>query len=108
MLRRFLALALAVAFSITWVAAQQSVGLFLDTDEAFEGYTLWAPLNHEITYLINNEGRLIHTWPSLLNPGFTAYLRDNGDIVRAAAGRPPTGGPGSRRNLSTPMRHSLV
>jgi len=82
----YLVLAAAIVSIATPVGAQQTVGLFLNGEEAFDGYTLWAPLNHEITYLINNEGRLVHTWPSTLDPGFTPYLIDNGDIVRGAAG----------------------
>ncbi len=55
--------------------------------KAFEGYTLFAPSNSKTTYLINNEGDVVHTWVSEYNPGLHAVLLENGHLLRA--GRVP-------------------
>ena len=39
----------------------QTMGLFLNTPKAFTGYTLFAPKHHTITYLIDNQGRSVHS-----------------------------------------------
>ena len=67
--------------------AQQTVGLFLDTPAAFEGYTLWNP-RFETSYLINNEGKVVHTWSSAFQPGNTSYLLPTGNLVRTAKDGP--------------------
>lgn len=62
----------------------RTVGLFLnDTVNTFKGYTLFAPKQNTMTYLINNEGRIIHKWTaSKYPPGQSVYLLENGDILR--------------------------
>lgn len=60
------------------------MGLLLNDSAAFRGYTLFAPLNYNVTYLIDNEGRLIHSWQSDYRPGNSVYLLENGDLLRAA------------------------
>ena len=66
--------------------AGQTVGLFLNEPGAHQGYTLWSPLSQTDTFLIDNEGRFVHSWPSAYNPGLMPYLVENGDLVRAASG----------------------
>ena len=61
----------------------QTVGLFLNTPESFNGYTLMAPKHNMITYLLDNEGRYVHQWKSTYEPGQSAYLLTNGHLVRA-------------------------
>lgn len=63
-------------------ADDQTVGLFLNTPDAFEGYTLFAPLSYGTTYLIDNEGRQVHTWTSEYEPGNSVYLLENGHLLR--------------------------
>jgi hypothetical protein len=60
----------------------------------FTGYTLMAPMHYTRTYLINNGGRVVHYWDSAYEPGRTAYLLDNGHLMRAEmiSGGPSTGG----------------
>ncbi|MCX7047485.1 MAG: DUF1566 domain-containing protein [Candidatus Sumerlaeota bacterium] len=73
----------------------QTVGLFLNTPEAFVGYTLLAPMHYTRTYLIDNDGQVVHTWDSAYEPGRTAYLLPNGHLVRECMilqGGPSTGG----------------
>ncbi len=61
----------------------QTVGLFLNTPQAFAGYTLMAPKHNTVTYLIDNEGRIVHRWRSDYEPGQSAYLLSNGHLLRA-------------------------
>jgi hypothetical protein len=76
------------------------VGLFTDDARAWDGYTLFAPKHYTTTYLINNEGLQVHKWTgSLYEPGQSAYLLDNGDLLRAAMIKGPLstgGGEGGR------------
>jgi hypothetical protein len=57
-------------------------GLVLHEDGAFEGYTLFCPLKDTTTYLIDMQGRVVHTWESDLNPGNSVYLMDGGRLFR--------------------------
>lgn len=65
-------------------AQDQTVGLFQNDVRSFNGYTLFAPLHFTTTYLINNEGRLIQSWMSDFPPGSSAYLLENGVLLRGA------------------------
>jgi hypothetical protein len=70
---------LLLAFSMQ---AQQTVGLFLNTVEASDGYTLFAPSRSKTTYLINNCGEQVHSWTSSYRPGQAVYLLENGLLLR--------------------------
>ncbi|MCX6914631.1 MAG: aryl-sulfate sulfotransferase [Verrucomicrobia bacterium] len=61
----------------------QTVGLFLNTPKACNGYTLFAPKHNTVTYLIDNDGRIVHQWKSAYEPGQSAYLLPNGHLLRA-------------------------
>ncbi|MEJ2193245.1 MAG: aryl-sulfate sulfotransferase [Ignavibacteriaceae bacterium] len=65
-------------------AQDRTVGLFLNNSASFNGYTLFAPLEYTSTYIIDNAGRLIHSWEGTNTPGMCAYLLDNGNLLRAA------------------------
>ena len=68
------------------LAQQRTVGLLQnDASKSFNGYTLFAPSRSTTTYLINNEGRLIHSWQSNYLPGQSAYLLENGHLLRTGA-----------------------
>ncbi len=62
----------------------RTVGLFLNDSSSFNGYTLFAPNSYINTYLINNEGRLVNLWESTHTPGLSAYLLENGNLLRTA------------------------
>jgi len=66
------------------VRAQQTVGLFLDDPRSFRGYTLFAPQQSSTTYLIDNHGKLVHGWASSFAPGLSAYLLEDGHLLRTA------------------------
>ncbi len=56
--------------------------LFCDTNKAFVGYTLFGVGNR--TFLLDIEGRVVHTWPVGTNP----HLLDNGNILDASKDDP--------------------
>ena len=72
-----------VCLSFTpFISVGQTVGLFQNSPEAYNGYTLFS--NNEITYLVDNCGDLVHTWESEYLPGFSLYLLENGNLLRTA------------------------
>jgi formylglycine-generating enzyme required for sulfatase activity len=78
----------------------QTVGLFVNTASSWQGYTLLAPKHYTSTYLINNEGLVVQSWNgSKYEPGQSAYLLENGNLMRAAMTKGPLstgGGEGGR------------
>jgi len=60
----------------------QTVGLFLNLEDSFEGYTVFAPLAYETTYLIDHDGLLVNSWESEYTPGNAAYFLDDGTLLR--------------------------
>ncbi len=62
--------------------AQNTIGLFLNTPESYNGYTLFAPLTNTTTYLIDNCGEKIHSWNSSYAPGNSVYLLEDGTLLR--------------------------
>ncbi len=77
--------------------APAKVGLILNDSRAFQGYTLIAPMFSKTTYLIDMQGKVVRTWESDYTPGVSAYLLENGHLLRPGAQQPtPTGfGPGA-------------
>ena len=82
----FLAVFILCFLSIQHTSAQDNtVGLLLHDDRAFDGYTLFSPLFNRQTYLIDNDGQLIHSWEHGQLPGAATYLLPNGNLLHAAA-----------------------
>ena len=52
------------------------------TDEAHDGYTLFAPLNGEKVYLVDLYGEIVHEWATDSAPGASFYLLDDGTLLR--------------------------
>ena len=69
--------------------SQQTVGLFYNTPQSYDGYTLFSPGASDTTYLIDNCGERVHTWAANVSPGNTAYLLDNGVLVRTGKAANP-------------------
>lgn len=67
----------------------RTVGLFMnDTAQASKGYTLLSPMQSTSTYLINNEGRVVHKWSnSKYTPGRSVFLLPNGHLLRTGSVR---------------------
>lgn len=57
-------------------------GLVHSEDGAWAGYTLIAPLNGRTVYLIDIEGRAVHTWATKHLPAGGAHLLPNGNLLR--------------------------
>jgi hypothetical protein len=70
------------------------------TGEPFEGYTLFSPLSSTKTFLINNDGEIVHEWKSDSFLGHGVYLLENGNLIRSCLPRPNprfiSGGVGGR------------
>lgn len=68
------------------MAQDPTIGLiYHDNTQSYSGYTLFAPNTSKFTYLIDNEGRLVHQWESEYGPGLSAYLLEDGHLLRSAA-----------------------
>ena len=78
----FLITCLISFLSTGLISAQNTVGLLLNKRNAIDGYTLFSV--HNKTYLINNDGKIVHQWSSNFNVGQSVYLLENGDLLRAA------------------------
>jgi hypothetical protein len=69
--------------TVPLAAQQRTVGLLQsDATKSFNGYTLFAPLRSTTTYLIDNNGKLVHSWPSHYTPGNSVYLLESGHLLR--------------------------
>lgn len=70
--------------SATLSVTEALSGLVLNSADAYEGYTLFSPIASTTTYLMDNAGNFLHSWPSTHNPGVAVYLKDDGNLVRTA------------------------
>jgi len=84
MLKRQISITFFVSLlAASLLAQQRTVGLFQnDAGKSFNGYTLFAPLRSMATYLIDNDGKLVHSWQSNYLPGNSVYLLENGHLLR--------------------------
>ena len=66
--------------------ANWTVGMVQCTNNVSEGYTLFSPMPSSTSYLIDNEGRQVHNWtsPGGHRPGMSAYLLEDGSLLRTA------------------------
>ena len=74
-------------------------GLLVNEPGACKGYTLIAPTFSKDTYLVDMEGRIVQTWNSDCLPGASAYLLENGNLLRMGQVQKPSmfgGGSGGR------------
>lgn len=61
---------------------EQTVGVFQNTEESFNGFTLIAGTGSNDTHLIDNCGFEVNTWESSLQAGMAAELLDDGSLLR--------------------------
>lgn len=66
------------------IHAQNTVGLLTnDADSSQDGYTLFYPADQHTVFLVDNCGRLVHSWTDTLHtPSNAVYLLENGDLLR--------------------------
>lgn len=85
--RRYGRAAICLLIIAGWLSAQaraQTVGLIVNDERSYEGYTLITPLFHSSSYLIDHDGQLVHSWEHEYLPGATTYLLPNGNLLRSA------------------------
>lgn len=63
-------------------AEKPKLGLHLNDSRAFQGYTLLAPMMSKMTYLLDLEGKVVRKWQSDGTPALSAYLLENGNLLR--------------------------
>ena len=76
---------LLFALNFFQLSAQNTVGLIsYDVSKSWDGYNLMFPHNQSSVFLINNCGELVHSWTDTADvvPGNTAYLKDDGRLVK--------------------------
>lgn len=83
-MRQFLLPTLFSLLCFVLPGQEQTVGLFEYQPESYNGYTLFSPLRNTSTYLIDNCGRLVHSWESEYFPGAAMYLLEDGRLLRTA------------------------
>jgi len=64
---------------------------------AYEGYTLYAPLNTSDTYLVDMDGQVVHRWPGRHRPGNGVDLLPDGTLLRTEKSPKPAFGSGRGR-----------
>ena len=80
--KHFLIVLIYFALNYNTSFAQQTIGLFFNQPESYNGYTLFNPLNSSSTYLIDNCGEKVNSWFSKYNPGASVYLLENGILLK--------------------------
>ncbi|MBR9921590.1 MAG: T9SS type A sorting domain-containing protein [Bacteroidetes bacterium] len=102
MIRRLQILLAFIGLSLGLSAQDHTVGLLsYKPSKAFDGYNLIYPHNQPNVYLLDNCGEIVHVWEddADFRPGNTAYLLENGNLVKtkrpsAVAGNPIWAGGG--------------
>jgi hypothetical protein len=59
-------------------------GLQINDSRALQGYTVLAPMMSNKTYLLDMTGRVVRTWESESSGASSAYLLENGHLLRLA------------------------
>lgn len=86
-MRRIVVATLAGLLLLSAGARAQTVGLFVNEEEAFEGYTLFGPHQSDSVFLLSNDGLVVHEWATGEEPRLMGYLLENGHLLRAVGGR---------------------
>ena len=58
------------------------IGSLQATAQNFNGYALFNDMGESITYLIDKNGDIAHTWSCATEANYTVKLKDNGNIMR--------------------------
>ena len=70
--------------SFSTMAQTPTVGLFENTEDSYDGYTLFAPATYPKAYLIDNCGRIVREWESDYTRATAAYLTEAGQLLRCS------------------------
>ena len=68
-----------------WIVAANETprGLLRNDPAAAPGYVLFTPFQADLTYLVDPEGGVVHTWQNE-RPAGSQYLQDDGGLIRLA------------------------
>jgi hypothetical protein len=61
------------------------LGLSINDPRALQGYTLLAPMDSTSTYLLDMQGKVVHTWTSDCYPALCPVLLENGNLLRSGS-----------------------
>jgi hypothetical protein len=82
--RKVLLVAAALVIAVMTAHAQErTVGLMFNKPGSSEGYTLFTPMAYTTSYLINNDGNLVHSWIGNGPTYMMTYLGADGYLYRA-------------------------
>ncbi|HWY88915.1 MAG TPA: aryl-sulfate sulfotransferase, partial [Gemmataceae bacterium] len=62
--------------------APAKLGLWVNDPRALQGYTLMSPFVSPNTYLVDMQGRVVHTWKTDSSVALSAMLLENGHLLR--------------------------
>jgi hypothetical protein len=62
--------------------ASVKLGLSVNNPRALQGYTLMSPFVSSNTYLLDIQGRVVRTWQTDCSPALSAFLLENGHLLR--------------------------
>ena len=80
----FLTFSFCLFLSFSVFSQKKTLGLTKKINGNDEnGYVLFAPMGIDTTYLINKCGQRVHSWKTESTPGLSAYLKPNGNLLRA-------------------------
>jgi len=60
------------------------IGKVYDENKSYKGYTLFAPMWDRQTYLMDNNGTIVHSWRSIYLDTQASYLLENGNLARTS------------------------
>ena len=62
--------------------APVKLGLLINESKALQGYTLISPFDSSKTFLFDMQGRVVRSWETGCAPALSAFLLDNGHLMR--------------------------
>ena len=62
--------------------APVKLGLLINDPKALQGYTLISPFDSSKTFLLDMQGRVVRSWETGCPPALSAFLLDNGHLMR--------------------------
>lgn len=74
----------ALVYTSSLKAQNQTVGLFVNSEDSFNGYTLVSVNAAHTSHLIDNCGRVVNEWHSNYRTGESSYLLEDGSLLRTA------------------------
>jgi hypothetical protein len=80
----FLIISVLLIKNGTVILSEASNEMVINND-TFEGFTLFSPEFSTYTYLINNDGEIVHSWESNYIQGLPSYLLENGNLIRGCS-----------------------